>query len=175
MTSRVWNRSDLWNILLSIYATKLQPFDVAPAADDSPGAVSGERLYRWGCRAAIQSLMLAFGLPLHLLDQASPQPLERLPGIGTRSWWLEDLENVISALYRSILSTPVRDLNYPSAQLYRQGFSDVVEALLRALGSEEDPGHWQQEVLEDRAWDLSADEGGGPVRLIGSAPEEGSA
>ena len=110
MPSRMWSREDLRNILLAVYAAKFSPLpELAP---DQEAPEDSERLYRWGFRTAIQSLMLACGLPLQLLDQAAQHPaLVAHDDQATQLWWIEDLENIIAAVYRSAISTPLRDLD----------------------------------------------------------------
>ena len=96
---------------------------------------------------------------------------------ATRRWWIEDLENVIAALYRSAISTPNRDPDLPDTEAYRQGFGEVIRAVLQAIGSRQDPSQWLAEVRADRYWIIGADpkavEGASLPRIIGSMSEEG--
>jgi hypothetical protein len=179
MPSRIWSREDIRNILLALYAARLSPLD--HGAGDDAGLDPQERLYRWGCRVAIQSLLLACGLPLQLLDQAveHPVPLESDRTGASQHWWMEDLENIIAAVYRSAISTPIQDPDRPKIELYRQGFNDVIVAVLQALGSHQDPQRWVDEVRADREWvfpyeptDLEAEP---RMNVFGSADEPGPA
>ena len=174
MPSRMWNREDLRNILLAIYAAR---FAALPEPD--PGqdeAEDGERLYRWGYRTAIQSLMLACGLPLQLLDRAVQQPAPTVPeDQATQLWWIEDLENIIAAVYRSALSAPLRDLDQPALQEYRRGFGEVIAAVLEAIGSRQEPRRWNEQIQADRYWVFTPEQSASaetPPKVIGSAPEE---
>jgi hypothetical protein len=161
MSSRIWSREDLRNILMAIYAARIP--------SEAPPPAAAERLYRWGCRAAIQSLLLAFGLPLQLLDQAAQYPRQILPSstAATDHWWLEDLEHIIAAVYRSAISTPIDDPDAPSIEPYRQGFGEVIAGLLQAIGSQQEPHHWLEQTLADRYWVFVSDQNTSP-RLIGS-------
>ncbi len=176
MPSRIWSRDDLRNILLAMYAAKFSQMAEPGAA---PEAGSAEALsYRWGYRVAIQSLMLACGLPLQLLDQAGrqPPPLPQETSASTQHWWIEDLENVISAIYRSAISAPVHDPDLPNIEGYRQGFDEVIGAVLQAIGSFQSPKRWLDDVRADRYWIIVAEqgpaEGTTPLRIIGSPAEE---
>jgi len=172
MPSHIWSRDDLFNILLAIYSAKLPPPQEAPAVASTPEVQARDRLYRWGCRAAVQSLMLAFGLPLQLLDPQAKPP-GPTPSRGSRStehFWLEDLENIIAAIHRSAVSTPVDESDLPYMQYYRQGFSEVIESILHAIGSRKDLRRWLEQALSARYWDLSSEQGA-PIRWIGSPPD----
>lgn len=166
MASRIWSREDIRNILLAIYAAKLLPTGDTAESED---AAAADRFYLWGCRAAIQSIMLAFGLPLQLLDQLLQEPsAARHPEPGTTEhWWLEDVENVVSAVYRSALSAPVPDLSMPHLQCYQHGFGHVVDAFLKAIGSRKNPQRWYQQALSERQW-IFPQEGEAPLKWVGS-------
>ncbi len=163
MASRIWSRQDLRNILLSVYAAHVPLLEEAAG----PDTTAGPALYRWGCRAAVQSLLLALGLPLQALDQAGQQPAPAAAGDGTEHWWLEDLERIIAAVHRSAVSTPVSDAEAPSREPYLQGFGEVVAAVLQAIGSEQDPHQWLRQTLADRYWVFCSDQNAS-LRLIGS-------
>ncbi len=169
MGSEIWSGEDIRNILLAIYAAKTSP---EPDTGDSP-TTSEERFYRWGCRVATQSLMLAFGLPLEQLDQIPRASSRRRPKTtsGTEHWWLEDIENIISAVYRSAISVQACQEPSPQTDRYYQGIGEVVSALLQALGSRQDPRRWSKQVSADRFW---REPTGLPPRLIGKETEPSS-
>ena len=176
MPSRVWSRDDLRNILLALYAARFPQLAGAEPADD---ADSAEPLsFRWGYRVAIQSIMLACGLPLQLLDQAvqNPGPIPREHTASTHQWWIEDLENMIAAVYRSAVSAPNHAPRVVDLEGYRLGFSEVIRAVLQAIGSRKDPTQWLAEVHADRHWTIGADPGAAAEasrpRIIGSASAE---
>jgi hypothetical protein len=152
MSSQTWSRNDIRNILLAIYAVK-SPTLVDSAAE-KPAEPTGEDLYRWGCRVAIQSLMLAFGLPLKLLDESVEGALPALKpgGAITEHWSIDDMENIISAVYRSALSAPILGTTPSNVQHYRQGFAETIEAFLQATGSRKNPQRWLEQMLRDRDW-----------------------
>jgi hypothetical protein len=174
MPSRLWSREDIRNILLAIYTAKFPSL----AQDDVEGGDASARLYQWGCRVAIQSLLLACGLPLQLLDRPGTRPRPVHPGspASTQHWWIEDLENVIAAVYRSAMSAPIRNLDQPEVECYRQGFGEVIAGFLEAIGSRADPRRWYKEVQADRQWihtpDQLAPGQESPPKVIGSAPDE---
>ena len=177
MSSRVWSRDDLRNILLAIYAAKFP--QVAEAKQSEAGGSPEVLSYRWGYRVAIQSLMLACGLPLQLLDHAvhHPGPIPQESSASTQHWWIGDLENVIAAVYRSAIAAPARDPDLPDIERYRQGFGEVIGAVLQAIGSHETPERWLADVRADRYWIITAEqsllEGTARPRIIGSPAEEG--
>lgn len=170
MPSHIWSRDDIRNILLAIYAAKLPAAEMSPP-QESPGAAKEERAYLWGCRVAIQSLMLAFGLPLQVLDEPGrlPPPASATDDLSTEHWWLEDLENVVAAVHRSATSTPVRDPDPQVVQPYLQGFTEIIASVLQAVGSRENPQHWLEQTLSDRYWEFLS-ERDAPFRLIGGPP-----
>lgn len=173
MPSRMWSREDIRNILLAVYAAKFPPLGPGSAA-----AADSEPLYRWGCRVAIQSLLLACGLPLQLLDPSAggPSTVDRGSPGATQHWYIEDLENVIAAVYRSAVSAPIPNLDQLDVENYRQGFSEVIAAVLEAIGSRADPRRWYNEVQADRYWIYTVDQGSpgqdSPPKVIGSFPDE---
>ncbi len=165
MGSEIWNCEDIRNILLAIYAAKTLSRLDAEAEDGSTDA--GERFYLWGCRVATQALMLAFGLPLEQLDQIAhrPVPSRRQPpnAPSTEHWWLEDIENIVAAIYRSAISARSCQQPSPQTDLYYRGIGEVISDLLQALGSRQDPRRWLKQISSDRFWEEPA----GPPRLIG--------
>jgi hypothetical protein len=169
MSSNIWSRSDVQNILLAVFAARLPV--VEAISTDRPPETEKTRFYYWGCRVAVQSLMLALGLPLQSLDPGTPSSLPVKPsGKGTTEhWYIEDLENVISAIYRSVMSTPVGGTDQVQLSYYRQGFADIIEAVLHAIGSEEDPQDWSEQSLDARRWDFSEE---GSPKTIGSLSDE---
>jgi len=172
MSSRIWSREDIRNVLVAIYAAKLRPENGPIEEGDADDEA---RLYWWGCRAAVQSLMLAFGLPLQLLDQAvqQPAPSPAQSGTATEDWWIEDLENIIAAVYRSAVSTPLHDAGSPAAACYRRGFEEVITLLLQAIGSPQNTHRWFKQVRADRYWVFVPDRDDS-VKTIGS-PQDGPA
>jgi len=120
--------------------------------------------------------MLACGLPLQLLDQAAQHPaLVAHDDQATQLWWIEDLENIIAAVYRSAISTPLRDLDQPALQEYRRGFGEVIAAVLEAVGSRQEPHRWYEQVQADRYWVFTAEPASRaetPPKVVGSAPQE---
>lgn len=172
MPSRIWSREDLRNILLALYAAKFSQLAEPGAASEPEDAAALS--YRWGYRVAIQSLMLACGLPLQLLDHALQQPgsFPQEQTASTQQWWIEDLENVIAAVYRSAISAPVRDPHMPDIEGYRQGFGEAIGAALQALGSQESLERWLADVHADRYWIFIAEQGTTeettPPKIIGS-------
>ncbi len=163
MGSEIWSCEDIRNILLAIYAAKTLP---EPDTEGSPMPAE-ERFYLWGCRVATQALMLAFGLPLEQLDQitrqpASPRKRSRNTS-STEHWWLEDIENVAAAVYRSAISARACQEPSPQIDRYCQGIGEVISALLQALGSRQDPQRWLKQISADRFWQEPAR----PPRLIG--------
>jgi len=176
MSSRIKSREDIRNILLAIYAAKLPP----PGEEKAPESNRDSRLRLWGCRAAVQALMLACGLPLRILDQAGqilPPDDPATPPATSQHWWVEDLENVIAAIYRSAMSTPVQDMERPHVEQYRRGFGEVIVAFLEAIGSYKDPCRWLDESPADRQWIFPYEptglEGGESWMNVVGSPVEG--
>jgi len=169
MSSNIWSRDDIRNILLAVYASKLPP---GKEEAEGQAADAGERLYQWGCRAAVQSLMLAFGLPLQMLDKAMKRPARasRESDSSTEHWWLADIENILAAVYRSAISSPAYPAS-PGRAEYHRGFAEVIEATLQALGSQLRLQQWQDEALAERSW-IFPWEQESPVRLFGSTGDE---
>ncbi len=157
MGSHNWDRDDLRNILLAVYATK--------------STFLGEESssYRWGCEVAVRSLLLALGLSPSLLDDPAAAPLRSSP---TERWWIEDLENILSAICRSVLSTPAGEADAGRFAAYRQGFSDTVAAVLEAIGSMEDPRDWWEAAQrEQRRWREADSPPRAAPLLPGSGPD----
>jgi|GEM_PF-6350859 len=57
-------------------------------------------------------------------------------------WWVEDLENIIAAIYHSAMLTPAAQAHTPQSEMYFAGFKAVISGLLRALGSQKDLEEW---------------------------------
>lgn len=163
MGSEIWSGEDIRNILLAIYAAKTIP---EPNAEGGSMAAE-ERFYLWGCRVATQALMLAFGLPLEQLDQVTHRSASSRRGprhaACTEHWWLEDIENIVAAVYRSAISAQACQQPSPQTDRYYQGIGEVISALLQALGSRKDPRRWQKQLSTDRFWQEPLI----PPRLIG--------
>lgn len=170
MGSEIWSCEDIRNILLAIYAAKILP---EPDTEGGPMAAE-ERFYLWGCRVATQALMLAFGLPLEQLDRITHQPPSSRRGRRTASstdqWWLEDIENIVAAVYRSAISAQACQEPSPQTDRYYQGIGEVISALLQALGSRQDPRRWLRQASADRFWQEKLEPAKSP-RLIGGKTE----
>ncbi len=167
MSSRIWSREDIRNILLAIYAAKILPGE-GVSTEDSTG--TAYRFHQWGCRAAVQSLMLAFGIPLQLLEHAIRRPVSplQISTTSTEHWWIEDIENIIAAIYRSAASAPLQDPTYVE---FYQGFGEVISAVLQSIGSRQDARRWLEQTISDRRW-VFPSEGSSSVKLVGSSPED---
>lgn len=126
MKTRSWSRDDVRNILVALLAAKAGPLLSGPPP-------AGAEAYAAGCRAAMQALLLALGFPPETLES----PVQTGPvtprGVITQLWLLEDLENLIVTLYRSTISVP--RAFHSLGEMYRQGFAEVCQELLAALGS----------------------------------------
>lgn len=134
MQKRSWSRHDVLNILAGLLAAKAGPLEAADAC--AARRSKSAEAYAAGCKAAAGSVLLALGF--------SPDPLEALAGTGqtatprgvtTQLWLLEDLENLIVSLYRSMLSAPPAFTSPRIRNLYRRGVMETYQDLLAALGS----------------------------------------
>ena len=174
MPSRMWSREDLRNILLAIYAARFPPLPELASEQDE--MADGERLYCWGYRTAIQSLLLACGLPLQLLERAVQQPAPVVhQDQSTQLWWIEDLENIIAAVYRSAISASLGSLDGLALQAYHRGFGEVIAAVLEAIGSHQEPHRWYEQVQADRYWVFAVEQygrGDVPPKTVGASPQE---
>lgn len=148
MPAHIWSRRELSDLLTAIYASKVATLALR-AQNNEYADMALDPSYFRGCRAAAQSLLLALGLPLEVLNPALPEArrVETESGARRHHWWREDLEYLIAGIFRSALSAPSED---PARQEgYRRGFADFVEALLIAIGSPKDPHRWLEEAAAE--------------------------
>lgn len=160
MPTQVWSRHDIRNTLLAIYAAKLADLS-SLAGEEASAETLLARSYRWGCRAATQLLLVAFGLPLDSLEPATSQRPSPSPVVtGRRHWWLEDIERLVAGIYHAAITQPAGEPD--TVEGYRRGFSDLIEAFLIAVGSQESTLRWRQ----DTGWE--------PQPVYPDLPEERS-
>ncbi|MGB9723815.1 MAG: hypothetical protein ACP5OO_09745 [Chloroflexia bacterium] len=91
-----------------------------------------------------------------LPPDALPQSGQETPRSGKNPralWWVEDLENVIAAIYHSAMLTPAAQAHTPQSEAYFEGFKAVISSLLRAIGSRKDTDQWLQQTQAKRIWE----------------------
>ncbi|GEM_PF-2680932 len=135
MPSRSWSRDDVKNLLAALLGAKLAPFGPATGDGVGPPPEEAARAYASGCTVATQCILVALGFSPELAGIPSPtQSTQKPHGVITQLWLLEDLENLITSLYASTLSSPP-SLPKARREAYLRGFADICQGLLASLGS----------------------------------------
>jgi len=78
------------------------------------------------------------------------------------------------AVYWSAVAAPLHDLDRPALQAYRQGFGEVIAAVLEAIGSRQEPHRWYEQLQADRYWVFAAEQYGpaeAPPKTVGAASQ----
>lgn len=90
-----------------------------------------------------------------LPPDALPQTWEKTSRSGKNPralWWVEDLENVVAAIYHSAMLTPAAQAHTPQSEAYFEGFKAVISGLLQAIGSQKDVDLWLKREPTKRIW-----------------------
>jgi len=131
MTSTVWLPREMRSILLGILNTQARHF--AHAGTESPD--EEEQAYLDGCRSAVESLLLAFGIPLPAAPLGSTSPeVPDAVSLSHDSWVPQDMANILNAMAFSASSGPWARAAEGAAGAFHRGFMETLQTAAQAFG-----------------------------------------